>query len=221
LAEEWRKRTGHTLLNRYGMTEANIIASHTPENRMNICSVGPPLPGVDIRIRDLRNGSVLADNSTGSLEIHGPGLFSGYWQMPEKTKEALHDDGFFRTGDLARLDADGSLHIEGRTQDLIISGGMNVYPAEVEAAINSHPDTADSVVIGVPHADYGESVIAVVLPREGTRVGVQALQAHIRARISGYKCPKKIMLRSSLPRNAMEKVDRNFLRREYQDCFDA
>jgi len=220
LAREWRTRTGHTLLNRYGMTEANIIASNTPRNGMDVCSVGPPLPGVDVRIRDLATGDVLAGNQPGALEIRGPALFSGYWRMPEKTREAWHDDGFFRTGDLARLDADGSLHIEGRLQDLIISGGMNVYPAEVEAVINSHPDTADSVVIGVPHPDYGEGVLAVVLAREGASISIEALHNHVRGHLSGYKCPKSIVVRTSLPRNAMEKVDRNALRQTYQECFD-
>ncbi len=219
LAKEWRARTGHTLLNRYGMTEANIIASHAPGSDGDVCSVGGPLPGVEVRIRDLATGRVLPEGQPGALEIRGPGLFSGYWQMPEKTLEAWDDEGFFRTGDLARLAADGSLSIEGRTQDLVISGGLNVYPTEVESVINAYPDTADSVVIGVPHPDYGEGVLAVVQPREGISFNLEALQGHIREHLAGYKRPKSIVLRPSLPRNAMEKVDRKALRQDYRDRF--
>lgn len=219
IADAWQDRTGHVLVNRYGMTEANIITSNRPGNEQDPCSVGLPLPQTEIRIRDTETGQPVADGEAGMLEIRGPGLFRGYWEMPEANRKAFMTDGFFVTGDLARQDRAGHLHIEGRSQDLIITGGLNVYPAEVEIAINSYPLVEDSAVIGVPHPEYGDGVMAVVTARKPAELDVESLAQYLTGRLAGYKRPKLIRVRDSLPRNSMEKIDRNALRMEYASTF--
>ena len=219
IAREWQERTGHVLVNRYGMTEANIITSNPCDGGIDPCSVGKPLAGTELRIRCTGSGELAKADQPGMLEIKGPGLFKGYWEMPEATRDAFQPDGYFITGDLARLDGHGNLHIEGRSQDLIITGGLNVYPAEVENVINGYPDVKDSAVIGVSHPDYGESPVAIIVTSDESRISTGDLDDYLRERLAGYKLPKIIKLRKSLPRNAMEKVDRNALRREYSGLF--
>ena len=200
-------RTGHRILERYGMSEAVIITTNPLDGDRLPGSVGYPLPGVELRIG--------GGEETGVIEIRGPSVFSGYWRMPEKTAEEFTADGFFITGDVGRLDADGRLWISGRAKDLIISGGYNVYPKEVELLLDEEPGVRESAVIGAPHPDFGEGVVAVV-EGEGDEA---ALIACLRSRLAGYKTPKRIVFVDALPRNAMGKVQKNLLRQAYGDLF--
>lgn len=200
-------RTGHRILERYGMSEAVIITTNPLDGDRLPGSVGYPLPGVELRIG--------GGEQTGVIEIRGPSVFSGYWRMPEKTAEEFTADGFFITGDVGRLDADGRLWISGRAKDLIISGGYNVYPKEVELLLDEEPGVRESAVIGAPHPDFGEGVVAVV-EGEGDEA---ALIASLRSRLAGYKTPKRIVFVDALPRNAMGKVQKNLLRQAYGDLF--
>jgi malonyl-CoA/methylmalonyl-CoA synthetase len=200
-------RTGHRILERYGMSEAVIITTNPLNGDRLPGSVGYPLPGVELRIG--------GGEQTGVIEIRGPSVFSGYWRMPEKTAEEFTADGFFITGDVGRLDADGRLWISGRAKDLIISGGYNVYPKEVELLLDEEPGVRESAVIGAPHPDFGEGVVAVV-EGEGDEA---ALIASLRSRLAGYKTPKRIVFVDALPRNAMGKVQKNLLRQAYGDLF--
>lgn len=200
-------RTGHRILERYGMSEAVIITTNPLDGDRLPGSVGYPLPGVELRIG--------GGEQTGVIEIRGPSVFSGYWRMPEKTAEEFTADGFFITGDVGRLDADGRLWISGRAKDLIISGGYNVYPKEVEILLDEEPGVRESAVIGAPHPDFGEGVVAVV-EGEGDEA---ALIASLRSRLAGYKTPKRIVFVDALPRNAMGKVQKNLLRQAYGDLF--
>jgi malonyl-CoA/methylmalonyl-CoA synthetase len=201
-------RTGHRILERYGMSEAVIITSN-PLNGARIAgSVGYPLPGVDLRI---------AGGETGGIEIKGPSVFSGYWRRPEKTDEEFTPDGYFRTGDVGRQDADGRVWLTGRAKDLIISGGYNVYPKEIELVLDDLPGVAESAVIGVPHPDFGEAVVAVVMGEGDER----ALIAAAREKLAAFKAPKRVVFVEQLPRNAMGKVQKNLLRETYRDLFAA
>ena len=200
-------RTGHRILERYGMSEAVIITTNPLDGDRLPGSVGYPLPGVELRIG--------GGEQTGVIEIRGPSVFSGYWRMPEKTAEEFTADGFFITGDVGRLDPDGRLWISGRAKDLIISGGYNVYPKEVELLLDEEPGVRESAVIGAPHPDFGEGVVAVV-EGEGDEA---ALIASLRSRLAGYKTPKRIVFVDALPRNAMGKVQKNLLRQAYGDLF--
>lgn len=200
-------RTGHRILERYGMSEAVIITTNPLDGDRLPGSVGYPLPGVELRIG--------GGEQTGVIEIRGPSVFSGYWRMPEKTAEEFTADGFFITGDVGRLGPDGRLWISGRAKDLIISGGYNVYPKEVELLLDEEPGVRESAVIGAPHPDFGEGVIAVV-EGEGDEA---ALIASLRSRLAGYKTPKRIVFVDTLPRNAMGKVQKNLLRQAYGDLF--
>jgi len=200
-------RTGHRILERYGMSEAVIITTNPLDGDRLPGSVGYPLPGVELRIG--------GGEQTGVIEIRGPSVFSGYWRMPEKTAEEFTADGFFITGDVGRLDPDGRLWISGRAKDLIISGGYNVYPKEVELLLDEEPGVRESAVIGAPHPDFGEGVVAVV-EGEGDEA---ALIASLRSRLAGYKTPKRIVFVDALPRNAMGKVQKNLLRQTYGDLF--
>jgi malonyl-CoA/methylmalonyl-CoA synthetase len=204
---EFEARTGQRILERYGMSEAVIITSNPLHGERVAGSVGFPLPGVELRI----GGGA----ETGVIEIRGPSVFSGYWRMPEKTAEEFTADGFFITGDVARQDADGRVWISGRAKDLIISGGYNVYPKEVELVLDELSGVVESAVIGLPHPDFGEGVAAVVIGG-----GDEAeLIAACRARLAGYKTPKRILFVDELPRNAMGKVQKNRLRERYADLF--
>ena len=205
--EAFEARTGHRILERYGMSEAVIITTNPLEGERKPGSVGFPLPGVDLRIG--------GGEETGGIEIRGPSVFSGYWRMQEKTAEDFTADGFFITGDVGRLDPDGRLWISGRAKDLIISGGYNVYPKEVELLLDEHPGVRESAVIGIPHPDFGEGVVAVV---EG-KGDEAALIAALRSRLAGYKTPKRIVFLDALPRNAMGKIQKALLRQTYADLF--
>jgi malonyl-CoA/methylmalonyl-CoA synthetase len=210
----FRERTGHTILERYGMSETAMLTSNPYDPRdgdRRGGTVGFPLPGVKVRVLD-DAGSACATNDIGNIEVHGPNVFKGYWRMPEKTKEEFSVDGWFKTGDVGRIDDRGYVTIVGRSKDLIISGGFNVYPAEIEGVLNDLPGVAESAVIGVPHADFGEAVVAVVVPREGCVLDADSLIAEIKSKIANFKVPKRVIVVNELPRNAMGKVQKNVLR---------
>jgi malonyl-CoA/methylmalonyl-CoA synthetase len=205
---EFEARTGQRILERYGMSEAVIITSNPLDGERLAGSVGYPLPGVDLRI---------AGGETGVIQIKGPSVFSGYWRMPEKTAEEFTPDGYFITGDVGRADPDGRVWISGRAKDLIISGGFNVYPKEVEMALDEMEGVVESAVIGVPHPDFGEGVVAVVIG-----AGDEAdMIAAARAKLAVFKTPKRILFVEELPRNAMGKVQKNLLREAYSGLFAA
>ena len=210
---EWEARTGHRILERYGMTETGMLSSNPYDGERRAGSVGPPLPGVDIRI------AAPDGEGVGGIEARGPNVTRGYWRQPEKTAEAFTADGWFVTGDLGRFDRDGYLWIVGRAKDLIISGGFNVYPAEVEAAIEGLDGVAEAAVVGAPHPDLGEGVVAVLVPRPGAALDPQAIGDALREVLAAYKRPKLVLVREALPRNAMGKVEKAALRRELAGVF--
>jgi len=217
----WQARTGHTILERYGMSETVMLTSnpcHAADGQRRGGTVGFPLPGVGVRARD-DQGRDCAAGEIGGIEVKGPNVFSGYWRMPEKTAEEFTPDGWFKTGDVGRFDADGYLTIVGRSKDLIISGGYNVYPAEIEALINDMAGVAESAVVGVPHPDFGEAVVAVVVARPGATLDAEAMVADIKSRIANFKVPKRLFVVSDLPRNAMGKVQKNLLREQHKALF--
>ena len=214
-------RTGHAILERYGMTETGMITSNPYEGERRPGTVGMPLPGVELRIADPETGAVLADGEIGVIELRGPNVFKGYWQNPEKTAEEFREDGFFITGDLALVDAENYVAIVGRGKDLIITGGFNVYPAEVEAALDACPGIAESAVIGVPHPDFGEGVTAIVAARNGAQIDEAGIQASLAGELAAFKRPKRIIEVEALPRNAMGKIQKNDLRARYRDLYAA
>jgi malonyl-CoA/methylmalonyl-CoA synthetase len=218
---EWQQRTGHTILERYGMSETLMLTSNpcrTAEGERIGGTVGKPLPDVQVRVVG-EGGPALPVGEIGPIEVRGPNVFRGYWRMPEKTAEEFTPDGWFRTGDVGRFDAQGYLSIVGRSKDLIISGGYNVYPAEIEGLLNEMPGVADSAVIGVPHPDFGEAVVAVLVPRPGAKVDGGAIVAGLKAAIANFKVPKQVFVVPELPRNAMGKVQKNLLRTEHAGLF--
>jgi malonyl-CoA/methylmalonyl-CoA synthetase len=182
-------------------------------------TVGFPLPGVQLRVRE--EGRECPPGEIGGIEVKGPNVFAGYWRMPEKTKEEFTDDGWFKTGDVGRIDERGYVCIVGRSKDLIISGGYNVYPAEIEGYINDMPGVAESAVVGVPHPDFGEAVVAVVVPRAGAQLEGAAIAAALKAQIANFKVPKLVELVQELPRNTMGKVQKNLLRERHKGLFAA
>ena len=216
----WRERTGHTILERYGMSETVMITSnpYRPESARQGGTVGVALPGVGVRVHD-DQGRACGVDEIGGVEVKGPSVFAGYWQMPEKTREEFTADGWFRTGDVGRLDARGVLTLIGRSKDLIISGGFNVYPAEIEGRINDLPGVAESAVVGVPHADFGEAVVALVVPRSGATLVPAEIVAELKSAIAHFKVPKHVRLVDALPRNAMGKVQKKLLREELATLF--
>ena len=216
----WRERTGHTLLERYGMSETVMITSnpYRPEHARQGGTVGAALPGVGVRVHD-DQGRACAAGEIGGIEVRGPSIFAGYWQMPEKTREEFTADGWFRTGDVGRLDALGVLTLIGRSKDLIITGGFNVYPAEIEGRINDLAGVAESAVVGVPHADFGEAVVAVVVARPGATLEPAQVIATLRSDIAHFKVPKHVRVVDALPRNAMGKVQKKLLREELATLF--
>lgn len=216
---EWTRRTGHEILERYGMTEANIICSIPYEGPRRPGAVGNPLTGVDLRIRGLESGRIRNDGELGMLEIRSPGLFTGYWKMPDRTKQEFTDDGYFVTGDIGRIGSDGFVSIGGRAKDLVISGGVNIYPKEIEDAINQTPGAEECAVVGVPHPDFGEGVIAIIVPRDGAALSPETVKRQLDERLARFKHPKHIELRGSLPRNTMGKVQKAALREEFSDLF--
>lgn len=205
--DAFETRTGHRILERYGMSEAVIITTNPLDGERIAGSVGFALPGVDVRIG--------GGEATGVIEIRGPSVFTGYWRMPERTREEFTADGYFITGDVGRMDPDGRLWISGRAKDLIISGGYNVYPREIELILDEQPGVRESAVIGVPHPDFGEGVVAVV---EGQGEETELI-AHLRGQLAGYKTPKRIVFVDALPRNAMGKIQKALLRQAYGDLF--
>lgn len=213
----WQQRTGHTILERYGMSETVMITSNpydAAEGERKPGTVGRPLPGVDVRVSDPD-----ADSGNGGIEVRGPNVFAGYWRLPEKTREEFTADGWFRTGDVGHFDAEGYLHIVGRAKDLVISGGFNVYPAEVESVIDAMPGVQESAVIGVPHPDFGEAVVAVVVPRAGVALDAEVLTLAVKGQLANFKVPKRVLVVADLPRNAMGKVQKNLLREQHQGLF--
>jgi len=216
---DWQARTGHLILERYGMSETLMLTSNPckPEDGERVGgTVGKPLPGVGLRIRR-DDGEPCAVDEIGHVQVRGPNVFSGYWQMPEKTAEEFTSDGWFKTGDVGRVDAQGYLTLIGRSKDLIISGGFNVYPAEVEGFLNEMPGVGESAVIGVPHPDFGEAVVAVVTPLG--QPDPEALIRELKGRIAGFKVPKRVIVQNELPRNAMGKVQKKLLREKYAGLF--
>jgi malonyl-CoA/methylmalonyl-CoA synthetase len=216
---EWRERTGHAILERYGMTETGMNTSNPYDGERVPGSVGLPLPGVEVRITEPQTGAVLGEDEIGMIEVRGPNVFNGYWRMPDKTRAEFRPDGFFITGDLGKIDGKGYLTIVGRGKDLVITGGYNVYPKEVEAEIDSLAGVLESAVIGVPHPDFGEAVAAVVTLREGANLDERQILTALRDRLAGYKLPKRILFTEDLPRNATGKVQKNLLRERHEGLF--
>ncbi len=213
---DWQHRTGHTIVERYGMSETVMLTSNPfRDGERRGGTVGVPLPGVTLRVAG-EGGEALPAGEIGGIEVKGPSVFSGYWRMPEKTKEEFTADGFFKTGDVGKVDERGYVTIVGRSKDLIISGGYNVYPAEIEAAINDLPGVAESALVGVPHPDFGEVGVAVVIAKPGMSVEPQAIIAALKARLANFKIPKKCVVAPELPRNTMGKVQKNLLREQYR-----
>lgn len=220
--KQWKARTGHTILERYGMSETVMLTSNPygPDARYGGASerrggtVGFPLPGVSLRVVN-EHGRPVAAGEIGGIEVKGPNIFSGYWRMPEKTKEEFTADGYFKTGDVGRLDDDGYVTIVGRSKDLIISGGYNVYPAEVEGYLNTLPGVAESAVVGVPDADFGEVGVAVIVPEPGAQPDPARILLELKSMLANFKIPKQCHVVAELPRNTMGKVQKNLLRAEY------
>jgi malonyl-CoA/methylmalonyl-CoA synthetase len=210
----WEQRTGHAILERYGMTETNMNASNPYSGPRRAGTVGLPLPGVEIRIAD-EEGRAVSQGQVGMIQIRGPNVFKGYWNMPAKTAEEFTADGYFISGDLGRFDEDGYLSIVGRAKDLIISGGYNVYPKEVEIEIDLIPGVMESAVVGLPHPDFGEGVVAIVVPTAEGGAQENEIIAALRGRLAAYKLPKRVFCVSELPRNTMGKVQKNLLRDRY------
>ena len=218
---EWFARTGHAVLERYGMTETNMNTSNPYHGTRVPGAVGHPLPGVSVRVTDPETGEELARDSVGMIEVKGPNVFKGYWRMPEKTKAEFRDDGFFITGDLGKIVANGYVHILGRGKDLVISGGFNVYPKEIESEIDAMPGVIESAVIGLPHADFGEGVTAVVVCDKGAKVDERSVLKALEGRLAKFKMPKRVIVVDELPRNAMGKVQKNILRDTYAKLFSS
>jgi len=217
----WQERTGHTILERYGMSETAMLTSNpcrAADGERRGGTVGFALPGVQLRVMD-DAGQPVPGGEIGGIQVRGANVFQGYWRMPEKTAEEFTADGFFKTGDVGRIDADGYVTIVGRSKDLIISGGYNVYPAEIEGRINDMPGVAESAVVGVPHPDFGEVGVAVVIAKPGAALAPERILAALKADMANFKLPKRCYLVSELPRNTMGKVQKNLLREQYKALF--
>ena len=225
---EWRERTGHTILERYGMSETAMLTSnpyaadkrYQNQSERRGGTVGFPLPGVTLRVQD-DAGHSLPVGEIGGIQVKGPNVFKGYWRMPEKTAEEFTADGFFKTGDVGRIDERGYVTIVGRSKDLIISGGYNVYPAEIEGYINDMPGVAESALIGVPHPDFGEVGVAVVIAKPGASLNPDQIVGDLKTRLANFKIPKKCFVVAELPRNTMGKVQKNLLRDQHKGLFAA
>lgn len=216
---EWSARTGHAVLERYGMTETNMNTSNPYDGERVPGAVGFPLPGVSVRVTDPDTGTPLKADEIGMIEVKGPNVFKGYWRMPEKTAAEFRKDGFFITGDLGKIDGKGYVHIVGRGKDLVISGGFNVYPKEVESEIDAMPGVIESAVIGVPHADFGEGVTAVVVTDKKTPLDESGVLKALDGRLAKFKMPKRVLFVDDLPRNTMGKVQKNVLRDQYGELY--
>ena len=216
---QFEDRTGHRILERYGMTETNMNTSNPYDGERRAGTVGFPLPGVELKITDSQTGATLSQGDIGEIEVRGPNVFKGYWQMPEKTAEELRSDGFFITGDLGQIDADGYVSIVGRNKDLIISGGYNIYPKEIELLLDDQEGVLESAVIGVPHADFGESVVGVLVAMPGEALDLEGIKANIGKSLARFKQPQKLVVLPELPRNTMGKVQKKALREQYKTVF--
>ena len=224
--KDWQTRTGHTILERYGMSETAMLTSNPyaadarygGQSERRGATVGFPLPGVTLRVQD-DAGRTLGVDEVGGIQVKGPNVFKAYWRMPEKTAEEFTADGFFKTGDVGAVDARGYVRIVGRSKDLIISGGYNVYPAEVESFINEMPGVAESALVGVPHPDFGEVGVAVVIAKPGAHVAPETVVAALKASLANFKVPKQCFVVAELPRNTMGKVQKNLLREQYKNLF--
>ncbi len=214
--DRWRETTGHAILERYGMTETNMNTSNPYDGDRRAGTVGFPLPGVELKVTDPQSGDPLADGEIGVIEVRGDNVFAGYWQMPEKTAEELREDGWFITGDLGFVDDRGYVTIVGRGKDLIITGGFNVYPKEVESVIDELPGVNESAVIGVPHKDFGEGVVAIVVPQKGASLSETDVVAGLSEQLAKFKQPKRVVIVDELPRNTMGKVQKNVMRETYK-----
>lgn len=216
---QFEDRTGHRILERYGMTETNMNTSNPYAGERRAGSVGFPLPGVELKITDPKTGATLPTGEVGQIEVRGPNVFKGYWKMPEKTADELRADGFFITGDLGRIDAEGYVHIVGRNKDLIISGGYNIYPKEIELVLDEQPGVAESAVVGVPHPDFGETVLGIVVAETGTVPDLSDLMSAVQKSLARFKHPRELVILEELPRNTMGKVQKNILRDRYKTMF--
>jgi len=214
--EAFRRQTGHKILERYGMSEAGMIASNPLEGDRLPGTVGFPLPEIEVRVSD-RNGKFLPHGETGVLEVKGPNLFPGYWGKPEMNVTEFRADGFFISGDLATMNDEGRITIVGRDRDLVITGGFNVYPKQVEDCLNELPGVKESAVIGVPHTDFGEALVALIAGDKNTVPGEQSLITALKRNLAGFKVPRRIIRLDALPKNAMGKVQKNTLRETYAD----
>ncbi|GAB4267639.1 MAG: malonyl-CoA synthase [Pararhodobacter sp.] len=217
--EAFEARTGHRILERYGMTETSMNTSNPYDGERRAGTVGFPLPGVELKITDPETGETLPQGQIGVIEVRGPNVFMGYWQMPEKTAAELRENGFFITGDLGQIDADGYLTIVGRQKDLIIAGGYNIYPKEIELELDEAPGVRESAVIGVPHPDLGEGVLGVIVPEPGASPDTGAILAALGQRLARFKIPRALEIVDELPRNTMGKVQKNALRDRFKDRF--
>ena len=214
-------RTGHQILERYGMTETNMNTSNPYIGERRAGTVGFPLPGVELKITDNATGAILPQGEVGQIEVRGKNVFKGYWNMPEKTAEELREDGFFITGDLGQVDADGYVHIIGRNKDLIISGGYNVYPKEIELLLDAQEGVLESAVVGVPHPDFGETVIGILVADTGAELDFEAVRKKLTTSMAQFKHPQKLIILSELPRNAMGKVQKKALREQFAYLFQS
>ena len=215
--EDFQRRSGHAIIERYGMTETSMNTSNPLHGERRAGTVGPPLPGVVVRVVDAQGESVDA-GVTGDLQVRGPNVFQGYWRMPEKTREDFTADGFFNTGDKATLSQDGYVSIVGRSKDMIISGGLNIYPKEIELLLDDVDGVQESAVIGVPHPDFGEAVVAVIVPTGGSEPDEQFVIDFCKREMANFKVPKRVYFLDELPRNAMGKVQKNLLRERFAEA---
>ena len=216
---EWSIRTGHGILERYGMTETNMNTSNPYASERIAGTVGFPLPGVDVIVANSETGEELSVGEIGSIEVKGPNVFAGYWNMPEKTAEEFRSNGFFITGDIGKFDSQGYLSIIGRSKDMIISGGFNVYPKEIESLIDNIEGVEESAVIGLPHFDFGEGVAAVVIAKQGQQIDPEKIKFELTDKLAKFKQPKKVFILDELPRNTMGKVQKVELRETYKEAF--
>ncbi|HMH65969.1 MAG TPA: malonyl-CoA synthase [Rhizomicrobium sp.] len=215
---QWRERTGHEILERYGMTETNMNTSNPYAGARVPGSVGLPLPGVELRIAD-KDGAPLPQGEIGMIEVRGPNVFKGYWRMPDKTAAEFRPDGFFMTGDLGTIDANGYVQIVGRDKDLIISGGFNVYPKEIESLIDDLPGVEESAVVGLPHHDFGEAVTAFIIAKPDAKLSEKSVLAAFADTLARFKHPKRVIFLDQLPRNTMGKVQKSLMRESYKDLY--
>lgn len=213
--EAFTARTGHYILERYGMTETNMNTSNPFDGDRRPGTVGHPLPGVEVRLTNPDTGAEVESGGVGMIEVRGPNVFKGYWQMPEKTAEELRENGFFITGDLGQISDDGYVSIVGRAKDLIITGGYNVYPKEIEDVLNDIDGVLESAVFGIADADFGEAIIAAIVPEAGASPDTEALAAVVNEKLARFKHPRSYEVMAELPRNAMGKVQKNLLRDQF------